>query len=288
MFKILEKREVAPNVHEIVLETPHVARKARPGQFAIVMVDERSERVPYTLCDWDGGKGTITLVVLEAGHSSRKLILLEAGDVVAHVVGPLGIPLETEHYGAVALAAGCYGIGAVLPIARGMKAAGNQVITIVEARSHYLRYYKEKLLAVSDEFVQTTIDGSEGVKGHALDVIGQKLRNGNRIDRVIAVGCTFMMMLAGRETQPYGVKTLVALNPIMVDGTGMCGACRVSVGGETKFACVDGPFFDAHLVDWEELFDRKAAYSEAEILSVERTEAVNVRDSGAAMHGWLH
>jgi NAD(P)H-flavin reductase/ferredoxin len=274
IFKILKKFEIAPNIYEIVIDAPEVAKKALPGQFVIVMVDEKSERVPYTLCDWDAEKGTITLVVLEKGQSSRKLVLLEAGDELAHVVGPLGVPLEIKRYGSVVLAAGCYGIGAIVPIAKVMKEAGNRLVIIVEARSHYLSYYGEKLEDIADEFIQTTIDGSMGIKGHAVDVIVQKLKAGERIDCVIAIGCPFMMMLTGQETKSYGVKTLAALNPIMLDGTGMCGACRVTVGGETKFACVDGPFFDAHLVDWDELRDRRAAYSAEEIHSLGRTEPV--------------
>jgi len=279
-FQILEKREIAPNVHEIIIEAPEVARKALAGQFVIVMVDERSERVPYTLCDWDAQKGTITLVVLEKGQSSRKLILLRAADKLAHVVGPLGVPLEIKRYGTVALAAGCYGIGAIVPIAAAMKQAGNQVVVVTEARSHYLHYYKTKLQGVCDEFIETTIDGSTGSKGHAIDAVAQKLKDGEKIDCVIAVGCPFMMMVAAQETKPYGVKTLAALNPIMLDGTGMCGACRVTVGDQTKFACVDGPFFDAHLIDWDELRDRRAAYSAEEIHSLGRTESVAARHGG--------
>jgi NAD(P)H-flavin reductase/ferredoxin len=279
-FHILEKREIAPNVHEIVIEAPEVAKKALPGQFVIVMVDEKSERVPYTLCDWDAGNGTITLVVLEKGQSSRKLVLLRAADRLAHVVGPLGIPLEIKRYGTVVLAGGCYGIGAIVPIAKAMKDAGNRLIAITEARSHYLHYYTEKLQSVCDEFVLAAIDGSASIKGHAVDVIAQKLKDSEKIDCVIAIGCPFMMMLTGQETKPYGVKTLAALNPIMLDGTGMCGACRVTVGDKTKFACVDGPFFDAHLVDWDELRDRRAAYSAEEIHSLGRTEPVAVDHSG--------
>ncbi|MBI4514459.1 MAG: sulfide/dihydroorotate dehydrogenase-like FAD/NAD-binding protein [Deltaproteobacteria bacterium] len=277
MFEIVRKQEVAPNVHETVLRAPAIAKKARPGQFVIVMVDEKSERVPYTLCDWDRQAGTITLVVQEVGQSSRKLVLLQAGDEVAHLVGPLGVPLEIERFGTVALAAGCYGLGAVLGIARAMKAAGNRVVTVVEADSHYLHYFRAELQAASDEMIQTTIDGSNGTKGHALDVIKRKLAGGEQLDRVIAVGCLFMMMLAGEATKPFGVKTLVALNPIMLDGTGMCGACRVSVGGQTQFACVDGPFFDAHEVDWEEIRDRRVAYSDEEIQAVARSAPVERR-----------
>ena len=277
MFEILAKREIAPNVHETVLHAPAIARKARAGQFVILMVDERSERVPYTLCDWDREAGTVTLVVQEVGQSSRKLVLLQVGDHVAHMVGPLGVPVEIAQYGTVALAAGCYGLGAILSIARAMQAAGNRVLAIVEADSHYLHYYREKLEAASNEFIQTTIDGSEGVKGHAADVIKQKLEHGEKLDRVIAVGCPFMMMIVGEGTKPFGVKTLAALNPIMLDGTGMCGACRVTVSGQTQFACVDGPYFDAHEIDWGELFDRKAAYSDEEIQAVARTDAVEHR-----------
>jgi len=277
VFEILQKREIAPNVHRAVIHAPAIAKKARPGQFVILMVDERSERVPFTLCDWDRDAGTVTLVVQEVGQSSRKFVLLKAGDHVAHLVGPLGVPLEIERYGTVALAAGCYGIGAVLGIARAMKAAGNRVLSVVEADSAYLHYYRDELLATSDEFVQTTIDGSNGLKGHSVDVIKRKLESGEQLDRVFAVGCVFMMMLTGNITKPFGVKTLVALNPIMLDGTGMCGACRVTVGNETKFACVDGPFFDAHEVDWDELWDRRAAYGEDEIHAVARTAAVSPR-----------
>jgi len=199
---------------------------------------------------------------------------LRAGDKVAHLVGPLGIPLEIKSYGTVVVTAGCYGIGGILRIAAALKEVGNHVIAITEARSHYNHYYKEKLETVSDELIQTTIDGSMNIKGHALDVVAQKLKDGEKIDLVVAVGCPFMMMLTARETKPFNVKTLVALNPIMLDGTGMCGACRVTVGEETKFACVDGPFFDAHLVDWDELWDRRVAYSAEEIHLVGRTESV--------------
>jgi NAD(P)H-flavin reductase len=287
-FQILEKREIVPNVHEIIIEAPEVARKALPGQFVIVMVDERSERVPYTLCDWDAQKGTITLVVLEKGQSSRKLVLLRPADRLAHVVGPLGVPLEIKRYGTVVLAAGCYGIGAITPITAAMKDAGNQVVVVTEARSHYLHYYKTKLQGVCDEFIETTIDGSAGSKGHAVDAVAQKLKDGEKADCVIVIGCPFMMMVTAQETKPYGVKTLAALNPIMLDGTGMCGACRVTVGDQTKFACVDGPFFDAHLIDWDELRDRRAAYSAEEIHSLGRTESVAANQGGKHKCTCLH
>jgi NAD(P)H-flavin reductase len=273
-FKIVSNAEIVPNTYEIVIEAPEVACKAQAGQFCIVMADAVSERVPYTLSDWDTDKGTITLVVLEKGQSSRKLALLGAGDCLAHVTGPLGIPLVIENFGNVVLTGGCYGIGAIVPIAEAMRAAGNHVTVVTEARSWYLGYYREKLAGIADECIPSTIDGSLGEKGHSMDIVGRRLAAGQKIDLVIAVGCPFMMMLTARETAPHGVKTLAALNPIMLDGTGMCGACRISVGGETKFACVDGPFFDAHQVDWDEVRDRRTAYAAAEIQSVGRTASV--------------
>lgn len=279
MFEIVDKREVAPNIHRAVIHAPAIAKKARPGQFVILMVDEKSERIPYTLCDWDAEAGTITLVVQEMGQSSRKFVLLRNGDHIEHLVGPLGVPLEIENFGTVALGAGCFGIGGTLCIARAMKAAGNRVITIVEADSHYLHYFADELRAASDEFIQTTIDGSEGTKGHSVDVIKRKLEEGEKIDRVIVVGCLFLMMLAGQFTKPFGVKTLTALNPIMLDGTGMCGACRLSVDGKTKFACVDGPIFDGHKVDWQELAYRRGAYA---------TEEVDALPQGARTATHLH
>ncbi|MFP4501853.1 MAG: sulfide/dihydroorotate dehydrogenase-like FAD/NAD-binding protein [Candidatus Hydrogenedentota bacterium] len=273
-FGIVRKREIAPNTHEIVIDAPNVARKAQPGQFIILMADDRSERVPYTLCDWDATAGTVTIVVLEKGQSSRKLILMHEGQHLAHLVGPLGVPLEIKKYGTVALAGGCYGIGGIVSIAKAMKEAGNEVIAVTEARSHYLHYFKEELAGASDEFIVTTVDGSSGVKGHAVDAIEQMLENGRQIDCVVAIGCPFMMMITSDATRPYGVKTWTSLNPIMVDGTGMCGACRLSVGGDTKFACVDGPFFDGHQVDWYEVRDRRTAYAAQEIEAVGRTEPV--------------
>lgn len=273
MFRIQTRREIAPNAHEVVIEAPAIAKKARAGQFVILMVDERSERVPYTLVDWDAEAGTVTLVVQEVGHSSGKLVKLNDGDSVNHLVGPLGDPIDVDQHGTVVLAGGCYGIGALLSVARAMKAAGNRVVAVVEARSHYLHYYRAKLEESVDELIQTTIDGSEGFRGHTSDVVKQMLERGDAVGRVVAVGCTFMMMLVAQETKPFGVRTTVALNPIMLDGTGMCGACRVTIGNETKFVCVDGPFFDAHDVDWEELWKRRAAYEDEELQSLAHTMA---------------
>lgn len=283
-FQILAKREISPNNHEIVFYAPVVAKKARAGQFAIIMADATSERVPYTLCDWDADAGTITLIVQEKGQSSRKLALMQVGDKAAHIVGPLGTPLDIKKYGTVVLLGGCYGLGAHIAIAKALKDAGNHVVIMVEARSHYLHYYENELAQVADEYIASTIDGSNGVRGHAIDVLLRRLKKGAHVDLAIAVGCPFMMKTVAAELKDIDCPVLAALNPIMLDGTGMCGACRVTVDGETKFACVDGPFFSAHQIDWEELKDRRNAYSEAEIGSLLSTEPV-VRTHHAHGHG---
>lgn len=287
-FRILSLRELVPNTCEVILSAPEVAKVARAGQFVIVMADAWSERVPYTLCDWNPDEGTITLVVLEKGQSSRKLLMMRPGECVAHVTGPLGIPLETAPYGHVVVTGGCYGVGAVRPLIRALREAGNRVTAIVEARSHYLTYYREQLAADADSFIQTTIDGSMGERGHAVDALTRRLAAGEHVDRVICVGCTFMMKLTADATRPYTIPTWAALNPIMVDGTGMCGACRITVGDKVRFACVDGPFFDAHLVDWDEVKDRRSAYAAAEITSMGRTaspERLRHETAQAHSHG---
>jgi ferredoxin--NADP+ reductase len=192
-----------------------------------------------------------------------KLARLKSGDFLYSVVGPLGNPTKIERYGTVALGGGCYGIAAIYPIARSLKKAGNRVITIAECRSKYLLYLHEELRKVSDKLIITSSDGSIGRRGWVKDAIVDLLGK-EKIDRAYFIGCTFMMMNCSKATKPYGLKTIVSLNSIMVDGTGMCGCCRVSIDGETKFACVDGPEFDGHKVDWEELFKRKSAYHKDE------------------------
>ncbi len=278
-FVVLSKRELVPNTYEFIVYAPAIAEKAKAGQFVIVMVDENSERIPYTLCDWDEKEGTITLVIQEKGLSSRKMIAVRQGEKLAHVVGPLGTPFEIKNYGTVALIGGCYGIGAIRRLARELRNAGNKVICISEARSHYLAYYQDELKKESDMFIQTTVDASLGEKGHGIDALKRLVARGEEINLVVAIGCPFMMMITAEETRDLNLKVLCALNPIMLDGTGMCGACRITVGGEMKFACVDGPFFDAHLVDWDEVRDRREAYSDEEIQAVSATMPVSV-DTG--------
>ena len=277
MYRVVTSEDLAPNVHLLKVEAPAVAGKIQPGQFVIVMVDEKGERIPLTVSDWDASKGIITIVFLEVGMTTYKLAQLKPGGQVFSLVGPLGLPTRIEKFGTVICAGGCYGIGAILPVVKALKKAGNEVVSIIEARNKSLLFWEEPLRQASDKLIVTTGDGSYGRKGWVDDVIKGMLAEGQRIERVFARGCTFMMMLCSEATRPYGVETTVSLSPIMVDGTGMCGCCRVSVGGETRFACVDGPDFDGHKVDWASLMTRQNAYLEEETESLNAWETKAVR-----------
>jgi len=263
---IVSIEQEVPNVYRLVLEAQDIAAKAKAGQFVIMMVDDVGERVPFTISDWDADAGTITIFFLEMGISTMKLAKKKAGGMVHAVVGPLGKPATIENYGTCVVGGGCYGIGAIYPIARALKEAGNKVITVIEARSEYLLYNQEALSAVSDELILSTSDGTAGTKGKVRSVLEKWNEEGTKADLYYFIGCSFMMMNASRTT-PEGPKTFVALNALMVDGTGMCGCCRVSVGGNTKFACVDGPEFDGKEVDWEEAFIRNSVYQPEEVLA---------------------
>ena len=269
-FALLEKREIVPNMHFFKIRAPQVAKFALPGQFVILMAKETSERSPFTLVDWDAEEGSISLVIEEVGRSSRELATLKAGDRVAHVSGPLGLPLPIERKGTVLLGGGCYGIGAIYPLARAMRQAGNRVICAIEASSAYLLYRKEELRLVCDELILATKDGSEGLQGGVQEMLAQVAQQ-EPIDQFIAIGCTFMMRMVTEISRSLNIPTLVALNPIMVDGTGMCGACRVTVGNKTRFACIDGPIFDGHSVDWDELSLRRSAYAREEVQALTQT-----------------
>ena len=273
MFKIMAKEKLNPVITMLKVEAPGIARKAQPGQFVVARVDEVGERFPISLADWDGNEGSITIVVMEIGTSTRKLACLDVDDYILNLAGPLGLPAHVENYGRVVCMGGCYGIGAILPLARALKQSGNEVICIIEARSKNLLYWQDRLRQVSDELIVTTGDGSHGYEGWAYDPLKEMLEKGEKVDRVFAHGCNYMMMVCSETTKPFGVKTMVSLNPIMVDGTGMCGVCRVSIGGVTKFACVDGPEFDGHEVDWELLAARRQSYIEEEIRSLEWWES---------------
>jgi NAD(P)H-flavin reductase len=264
-FGIVDKTEIVPNTHLITVHDPVTAEKCEAGQFVIAMANERSERTPLSISDWDREKGTVTMIVMEAGRSSRELCLLEKGDRLAHFAGPLGLPIEAKNYGTVVVAGGCYGVGAILPVARSLKAAGNRVICIEEASSHFLLHWEDKLSKASDEFIVVTKDGSKGIRGGVQEVIDQLVERGEKIDQAFVIGCTFMMNMVSDRTKEHSIPTLTALNPIMVDGTGMCGACRVTVGDTVKFACVDGPFLDGHQINWTELLQRRKAFTHEEV-----------------------
>jgi len=263
MYELVEKSEVF-NVHKMVITAPEIAHSIEAGQFVIVMGSEYGERIPLTVSDWNADAGTITIYFLEVGISTLELARMKVGDSLYAVTGPLGSPSEIRNYGTVVFGGGCYGIGGIYPIAKACKEAGNKVISIIEARYSSMFYHEKELHAVSDQVLYATSDGSRGKKGKIEDVITDMLKNGVKIDQAFFIGCTQMLERCSEATRPYNIPTRVALNSIMLDGTGMCGACRVSIGGETKFACVDGPEFDGHTVDWKELNQRKSAYTEQE------------------------
>jgi NAD(P)H-flavin reductase len=270
-FTVLERTELVPNLYRLKIHAPQVASYAKPGQFAMLMVRENSERTPFTLADWDTAEGYITLVIEELGRSSREAVSLKVGSKIAHVSGPLGLPFPIERKGTVVLGGGCYGIGGIYPIARALKKAGNRVICALEASSSYLLYMEEEFRTVCDQLLIATKDGTRGVKGGVQEIFTGLLESGTSVDQFVAIGCTFMMRMVSEITKPTGIPTYVALNPIMVDGTGMCGACRVSIDGATRFACVDGPIFDGHTVDWDELFSRRSAYAQEEVEAMPQT-----------------
>jgi len=270
MYKILLRQDLVPNIHLFKIEAPEVAKKARPGQFIVIRIDEKGERIPLTVADWDEKEGSVTVVCMEVGTTTRRLATLGTGEAIADFVGPLGVPTHIEKFGTVVCVAGGFAVAVVMPIARALKQAGNKVISILGARSKDLIFWEEELRRVSDELIVTTDDGSYARKGLVTEPLKELLEGDGKVDRVIAIGPSIMMKFCAKTTEPFGVKTIVSLNPIMVDGTGMCGCCRVSVGGVTKFACVDGPDFDGHQVDWDLLFARQKTYLDEEKRSLEQ------------------
>ena len=267
MVTILENKMIVPNICMITVEAPEIAGSVKAGQFVIVRAEEDGERIPLTVSDWDVERGTITLVYLLVGKTTQKLSTLTPKDQLATVVGPLGNAMDIDHYGNVLCLGGCYGIASIYPVARALKEKGNRVTILLEGRSSNLFYWQKKLKAVSDELIVITRDGSQGVQGH-VGKLKTILASSTPPNRVIANGCNYVMMRASQETAPYNIKTIVSLNTLMIDGTGMCGVCRVTVDSSTKFACVDGPHFDGHEVNWDELTKRRKAYlaEEAQVL----------------------
>jgi len=272
MYEVLKKLELAPKIKLLKINTPEIARKAKPGQFVILRIDEKGERIPLTLVEWEPKKGTITLIFQEVGVSTLKLGALGIGEVILDVAGPLGNPSDIKHYGSVAVVCGGVGTAAAYPIAKALKEAGNQVISIIGARTKELLILENKMKNISDEMYISTDDGSKGHKGFVSDVLRMLIEKGYRFDIVYAIGPPLMMRATANVTKSHSMKTIVSLNPIMVDGMGMCGACRVTVGGETKFACFDGPEFDGHLVDFDELIKRLRVYLSEEKQAMELYE----------------
>jgi len=271
MSKILQKLELAPKIYEMVVEEPRIARKAQAGQFVVVMADERGERIPLTIADFDPQKGTITMVLMVVGTSSLKLSRLEVGDAFYALIGPLGKASEIEKLSTVLMVAGGVGSAPVYPIARAFHESGSRVITIQGARSKDLLFWTDRLASASDRHIITTDDGTAGRKGLVTEPLKELLEDaGETVDCVYAIGPAIMMKFCSLTTKPFGTKTIVSLNSVMIDGTGMCGGCRVDVGGQTRFTCVDGPEFDGHLVDWDLLLSRQRIYHEQEACSLER------------------
>lgn len=259
MYKILDRVDYSDDVYMQVIEAPAVAAACKPGQFIILRIDEEGERIPLTIADFDRVAGTITIVVQAIGKTTRQLQKLGKGDFLANFIGPLGIPSEIEKVGTVICAGGGIGVAPIYPIARALKEAGNKVISIVAARNQNLLLWEDRMREVSDELIVTTDDGSRGRHCLVTEPLKELCETGD-IALVYAIGPGVMMKFCSKTTLEYGVKTLVSLNSIMVDGTGMCGACRCSVGGETKFVCVDGPEFDGHEVDFDQLLARQRQY----------------------------
>jgi len=270
--KILEKKELVPNIYELLVAAPRIARKTRPGQFVVVMADEQGERIPLTIADFDRDRGTVTLVLMVVGTSSKKIARISVGESMAAIIGPLGVASEIEKLDTVVMVAGGVGTAPVYPIARGFKEAGVRVISIQGARSKDLLFWTDRLAAVSDRHVITTDDGSAGIKGLVTEPLRELLEKDadKKIGAVYAIGPAIMMKFCCKTTEPFGVKTVASLNTIMIDGTGMCGGCRVDVGGTTRFTCVDGPEFDGHQVDWDMLLARQKIYEKEEACSLER------------------
>jgi ferredoxin--NADP+ reductase len=278
---IVKKVELAPQVKLFEVRTPYVVDKILPGHFVVVRADERGERIPLTVADVRRDEEILVIIFQEVGKSTRQMGLMDVGDSFIDVIGPLGKPSEIEKFGTVVCVGGGVGVAPIFPVTRALREKGNRVISIVGARTKNLLILEEWMRKFSDEFYVTTDDGSYGLKGFVSDELKRLLEEGTEVDRVLAIGPTVMMKAVADVTRLRGVKTIVSLNPIMVDGTGMCGACRVEVGGETKFACVDGPEFDGHQVDYDLLLARQSTYSREEKESLELYEK-GLRDGKTA------
>ncbi len=270
MYEIMRKEKWHDIIYSMWVKAPYVAEAAQPGQFVILMIDEKGERIPLTIADYDRKEGWIQIVFQTVGKTTTKLAQMKEGDELFAFVGPLGNPSEIDNYGTVVTVGGGTSIACVYSITRALKEAGNRVIAIIGARTKGLIIMEDKMREASNELLITTDDGSYVRKGFVTDVLDEVLQREKDVKKVWAVGPAIMMKVVCDVTKPYNVETIVSLNAIMVDGTGMCGSCRVTVGGETKFTCVDGPEFDGHLVDWREFMNRLLRYDKLEKMSLER------------------
>jgi ferredoxin/flavodoxin---NADP+ reductase len=270
MFKILKKEELSESITLFDLEAKDIAKKARAGNFIVLKIHEQGERIPLTIADYDREKGTITTVFQKVGKTTNQLGTLDVGDFISDVIGPLGMASHIENFGKVICVGGGVGIAPVFPITRALKEAGNTIISIIGARNKGLLFWEDKMRKVSDELIITTDDGSYGRKANVTIPLEEILIKDKDVKLVVAIGPAIMMKFVCKTTEKYNVKTIVSLNSIMVDATGMCGGCRIEVGGETKFACVDGPEFDGHKVDFDLLMSRQRMYPEEEKAAVER------------------
>lgn len=274
MYKILKKESLNPTVTLMEIDAPLIAKKAEPGQFIILRVDEGGERIPLTVADYDREKGTVTIIFQIVGATTEKLNHLNEGDCLHDFVGPLGTPSHVEGLKKVAVIGGGVGCAIAYPVAKKLHALGAEVHSVVGFRNKDLVILEDQFKAVSDRFVVKTDDGSYGTKGLVTDALKELIEQGEQYDEVIAIGPLVMMKFICKLTKEYGIKTTVSMNPIMIDGTGMCGGCRLTVGGETKFACVDGPDFDGHLVDFDEAMERGSMYRSFE--TEQREKACNL------------
>ena len=278
-YKILSKKELCANQYELTIHAPYITKNAQAGQFIILRVSEDGERVPLTIADYNRETGELTIVFMAVGFTTKQLATLEVGDELVDIVGPLGQPTHIQNYGTVVCLAGGYGAAPCYLIAKAFKEAGNKVYMIMGARTKELIFWQDKMKDACTELFITTDDGSLGTKGFVTGIL-ENLMSKEKIDYAIAVGPMPMMRAVADLTRDKGIKTEASMNPIMVDGTGMCGACRVTVGGQVKFACVDGPDFDAHQIDFDEVINRTKIYKDYE---KKRSESCNLYKQADAM-----
>jgi NAD(P)H-flavin reductase len=270
MYKIISKQKLAPKIHLLKIKEPILAKKSQPGQFVVLKIDEEGERIPLNIADWDENEGSIDVVFFEKGATTLKLALLNEGDSIVSLAGPLGLPTQIEKFGHVVCLAAGVAAGFIIPIAKAMKQKGNKVTSLIWQKNKKMVFWENRLAGASDRLIIATEDGSYGQKGPAPMILKKMLENGDTIDRINVMGPGPMLKACSDITSPYGIKTIVSLHSIMIDGIGMCGSCRVSLGGKTKFACVDGPDFDGHQVDWKLFSARNNIYKNEEKIAVEQ------------------